>query len=296
MNAAELRKELKSRPVGTVNFTGREDLLKREARDVLVKALVAKGTEAFNVRVIRADRPTEDDLLEMREPPFDSLKRVVLLMGGGDPAEALRQRGPDTVLISWQGKLGFPDLTVECMRMSGGRLRTWLRGRARGLNADLDQDDAEKLITAFGTGAEVLDQQLQKLALLDHVEGSHVEALCATAGGAEVWEAVDALFREDKPATALAVHELLSSGTAALILVAALQRRCRQLLAVESGVEVRGVPDWEAARLNKSKGRIPWDRLLLLLDRLVVLEWRVKQGAGPEEFLASVVMLAGGKW
>ena len=94
-------------------FTGDDDYLKRQATSKLKKALLTKGSEAFNFDVYEAPHCDIDEVVKsLYRPPFGSNKRVVLLKG----VESLTEHAKRILLRYAQGPSNNSCLLLEASK------------------------------------------------------------------------------------------------------------------------------------------------------------------------------------
>jgi len=285
----ELRKALKMGPT-LINLVGREEFRKKAAAELIVKTMVDSGTEDFNLLKIRTEKPTSDDLTEVQQEPFSSDYKVVFCYGS-DLKSILRHKGAHTVIVSWRGKISKAHLDVDCKRLSGARLKTWLRAQAKSKGFILDKTDSNRLVETFGNDLNTLMSTVTKLSLLTDVTGDKVLELCSGQTDSNVWKLVEAV-KTKKTGQALDVlASLKQAGSADLQIVGALSRQFRLLLKQEAGQSLsEELSEVEANKLAQFKGRANSDQLLKVLGDITQVEWGLKTGAFGSEKLVSLTI------
>jgi len=293
MNPADLKKDLKSGPT-LINFQGREEIFKRRAREIIIDKCIAKDTEDFNLTSISSDNPSSDEVMDLQQEPFDSEYKVVFFHGD-DTTDVLKYKGPNTVLVSWKGKLPKPDLTVDCKRLFGNRLKTWLRVNAKSKGLELDKQDLGLIIETFGSDISVLLMQLDKLRLLDVAQGEHVRSLTRDHQTFNVWDLISDIQNKKTGSAVDNLTSLRTSGLSDLQILGALFRQYRLLARQEVGFDLSSeVSEAESFRLGKIKGKFDQDKLIDILCRLTMVEWKIKSGSGSEELTVFIFRLARG--
>jgi len=282
VNPAELKGALKAGPT-LINFQGREEVFKQRSREIIISKCIEKDTEDFNLTSITNDNPSSDEITDLQQEPFDSEYKVVFFYGS-DVTNVLKYRGPNTVLVSWKGRLPKPDLTVDCKRLFGNRLKTWLRVNAKSKGLNLDKQDLGLIIETFGSDISVLLSQLDKLRLLDIAQGEHVKILTRDHQTFNVWDLISDIQNKKTGSAVDNLTSLRTSGLSDLQILGALFRQYRLLAKQEAGFDLSSeVSEAESFRLGKIKGKFDQDKLIDILCRLTTVEWKIKSGAGSEE-------------
>lgn len=294
MNVKELRKDLRSGP-HLINLIGREEFFKSQAKKTIAEVLINSGTEDFNLSEIREDKPTADQMTDLQQEPFDSEYKVVFFFGS-DTTECLRYKGSNTVFVSMNGRLSSPELEVDCKRLSGKRLKAWVRVNAKSRGLLLDKEDLYDLVSTFGADIALLTGQLEKLSLLDHAQGEHVKALCCDFQGYSVWDLINAIFLKDSGAAVDSLSALRVSGLSELQIMSAVQRQYRMLARQEAGIDLAlELSDVEVQRFLRMKGKLDAELLLKILRALTEVEWDLKTGSGSERLTIFVFNLSRGR-
>jgi len=290
MNEKELRKDLRAGPT-LINFSGREEVLKGRAKAVILKVLVPEDTITFNVIDILSEKLSSNDITELQQEPFGGDFKVVFFKGK-DPKPCLRYKGHHTVLVAWNGGIPKAHVDVDCKRLYGARLKTWVRVNAQSRGIKLDVEDVSSIVDTFGNNMVVLSSQLDKLALLSEVSAESILQIRAGHVNANIWKFMDAI-KGGIPGKALdQLQTLRQSGLQELQILRQLVRQFRLLLRQASGIDLSNeISEAEASSLAKFQGQTDFNHLFKLFVKITRVEWKIKEGGGSESLTILVIEL-----
>lgn len=291
MQPAELKKELRAKLPRRVGLVGREETLKAQALETIVATMVADGTRDYNLVYIDSERISRDTISELLQEPFASEFKVAVVRAG-DPNLAAKHCGSHTVLVAWAGKLDKPEMEIDCKRLFGARLKTWIRSHGKSAGIALDKQDVDRLAQTFGSNLRELQNAVDKLGLLDRVDGPAVDRVCQDTADPTVWQLI-AHVRDRNLAKAIeTLDTCLEAGVHPLQAVAALSRQTRLVVRQACGIDVsEETGEAEAAQLEKIKGRMTADEAADMMSQITLAEWAMKEGAGPEKLFRLVFEL-----
>lgn len=187
-------------------------------------------------------------------------------------APAIASIAPDTTIAFFareDGRYKVPKGLVTAVKSAGGDvivhatlkpkdLPVWLRGEARRFGIELDGSAAQALVAQVGDRQQRLLRELEKLAL-EHGVGSRIgvdEVIAGAASSSErqVWGLADALVSLDEGPTLRRYLELADQGEDVGRLVATMNGRAREVLAIVLRLEAGE----SAAQIKASLKGSPW--------------------------------------
>ena len=209
-----------------------------------------------------------------------------------------RAKGPPRATLKALGD------AVEVRRVVVERrdLPDWVGRRAEARGVPVVPKGVQALIQTLGEDPAVLDQAVEQLAGSHPSEGVTPQTVAAQfrgLGDRRIWELCDAAFGGDLAGAMRALVGMLEAGEEALVLLAGIGSRLRDL------IRVRSLPprtplaevarraglrfDWQARRYRDQAQRFAEEGLARLHTDLVDADRALKQGGTGEMVLATVV-------
>jgi len=280
---AELEAELaEGRVRPAYLLAGPEPLLRDDAREALVAAVLGDADRVFNLDRLEGASATAGALEDaVRALPTFAPRRLVLLRepeGGRRKADALLETlarvvgelpdPPETVLVvlaakadkraRWVKAFAEPAVRVDCEAPRGRALPGFVRGEAKRQGVRLGRGAAEALAERVGPQLLLLRRELEKAALVagpgQKVEVAHVSEAVGVSAEEPVWDLTDAIGT-GRVADALAILGRLEAGGApAPVLLGTLASHFRKLARVRAGGKVAGHP-FAVRKLEEQAGR-----------------------------------------
>lgn len=278
---------------------GDEPLLRRDARDAIVRAAEGRGhKERRRLEVQRGFDWGEFRVATQSMSLFAERQIVELGVGtgriGDSGANALRQYAAhinaDVLLLvvgerfdrdvfnsAWLKAIKAVGVVIQVWPMARGDLIRWLRARAKALGFSLDEAAGQLLADLTEGNAIAAAQELEKIGLL-HAEGAQVgrEQIVAATGSSARYSAFDlieAALQKDLPRYSRVLRVLRETGTDPMQILGAVQWRLRQggsergRTARDFSIEkVWRALEWTGEVERRTKGVTKEDPWLGLLD------------------------------
>ncbi len=271
MNHEELIAQLADGPdLAVYLVAGEEPLLRDDAVAAIREAVLASGPRDYNHDRLEGERTTAaalgdavsmlpvmapHRLVELREPESNRGGAKELCAAIADAVERLREQLEIVLLVvatrvdhraRWVKAFGKQG-TVRCDPPRAGReTAAFVRAEAKRQGVDLERGVPERLAERTGPQLLLLRQEIAKAGLLagpgERVTVAHVVAGSSDVAEQPLWDLTDAIG-EGRGADALVVlTKQLKTGSAPMLVLAALANHFRKLLRVRCGEAVAGPP------------------------------------------------------
>ncbi|MDD5680123.1 MAG: DNA polymerase III subunit delta [Candidatus Omnitrophica bacterium] len=240
-------------------FKGNEKYLKKEAVEKFKKALLGKGSEAFNFNIYDIGKCDLKDVLDtLRSAPFISGKRLIVLRDAGSASpkeknlivEYAKNPSRNSCLIIDVSKEELErDFYGDIRRYAreesftspkGGRMVLWIQNEIKKRGKTIRNDAAILLGEIKQEDTDGLINEIEKLISYagkrPMVTKEDVEAITGGSASRSIFELVDALSRKDAKEALIVSSELLK--------------------AKKSVSEILGMVGWQLRRIKKAKGLV----------------------------------------
>ena len=168
----------------------------------------------------------------------------------------------------------------------------WIRSRMHGYHADIDPEAVRLLADVLGHNLRLLDQELQKLRTFvgknGYITPDIVRDLVPYTREANVFKMLAAIGQRDAARAIVLLQQNLASGQHPLQLLALIARQYRiyiglkdlskQGLNPEEMASALGIPAWTVKRDLDVARRLSWSYLDRVMDHLLQVDARIKQG------------------
>ena len=239
-------------------FKGDEKYLKKEALENFKKALLGKGSEAFNFNVYDIGKCELKEALDtLRSAPFISGKRIVVLRDAGSASEKEKDMiveyaenpSKNSCLIidiskqelqsDFYGNIRRYAEEVSFTPPKGGRMILWIQKEVKKRGKSIHNDAAVMLGEIKQNDPDGLVNEIDKLAAYigkrTVISREDVEAITGGSVSRNIFELVDAMSRKDTKAALLITHELLKTKKAV--------------------PEILGMIGWQIRKIKREKDR-----------------------------------------
>lgn len=275
-------------------LAGSEPLLRDDALDAIVRAVLDAGPRDFNLDRLEVGSATPGRLEEaLATLPVMAERRLVVLRENegrgakldaswgavieGWIASAEAEAGAVLVVVcakadkrnKWVKAFRDPAILVECEAPKKAReLANFLAGEAQAQGIDLAPDAAALLADRVGPQLLLLRQEIEKASLLagpgERVTREHVEATVAAVAEEPIWDLTDAIGQGRTADAVDLLARLLAQGAAPPAILGALASHFRRLVRVGHGESVAG-PPFVVKKLTQQARRYPARRLVTCL-------------------------------
>jgi len=228
-------------------------------------------------------------ILEIRmpsgRPGVAGAAALLALLGARDPETLLLILAPrldrDAQNSDWVRAADAAGAWVQVWAVDRERLVGWLRGRARKLGLELN-DEAFELLAARTEGNLLAAQQeLQKLALLTSerkVAGESVLASTADSARFDVFQLSDAALAGDAPRALRILAGLRAEGTEPTLVLWGLTKALRDVWSARAATARAAPPPWQrqSATLARALERAPRLSFTSLAQRAARVDRMIK--------------------
>ncbi|TWT57009.1 DNA polymerase III subunit delta [Thalassoglobus neptunius] len=332
MHATELAQNIDDiKSASLIVLFGGELHLKSESLGIICKDVLGSAPEDSLGLTRFSGKETDFRTIrdELQTVSMFSTSKVVLVEDADDFVSANRPAlekfsdkppGKSKLILDvtkWPGntklakKTAKTGLVVECAELTGGRLNSWLVGRAKSeYEKQLSRDAAQLMGELAGTGLGLLDQELQKLSsYVGDRKQIGVEDVRKLVGGwkAETtWTMINAI-RDDQIDTALnCLAKLLYAGEAPQKILGGINfvfrkfaeatERSRQGATLSSALKEAGVFFRDIESAERYLRRIRRPRAERILQKLTETDYGLKGGsllAAPLQMESLILWLTG---
>lgn len=277
-------------------FKGDEIHLKKEAVDSFKKALLGKGSEAFNFNIYYAGKCGMEEVVgTLRSAPFVSGKRLVVLRDAAAASEDekdmlveyAKNPSKSSCLIidiakedlesDFYGNIRRYAEEVSFTPLAGGRLAPWIQKEIKKRGKSMRSDAAALLAEIKQAEQDGLINEIEKLISYigkrPAVLREDVEAVTGGSASQNIFELVDALSRKD------AKEALIISG---------------KLLKTKKAVpEILGMIGWQIRKIKRAKDRKVFTKKEIekSLEYLLEADQEIKTGRiKPQDALETLII------
>lgn len=280
MDPKQLKKDLKSLP-HLISFVGTESVFINQAKELIIKFFVTKDTEDFNVDYVTSESDKEIVTL-IQELPFDSEFKVVFLTN----ARRFQSRVPkSTILVALDNSLDKPHLVVDCKKLYGRSLKSFVSRKAKALGLSLDKDDVSKFIEVNGNDLSVIDNELLKLSLLGEKSFKIFKELGATNLTSRLDDIAKALATKNVNQGLRAYSDLLDLGATPSSIFGYLVYIFKHVLAVFFLKDNTDLEDFDSRKFFKIKHLFDFDFIQRSFFFLGKTDFGVRSGTFPMSIL-----------
>ncbi len=319
-----LIRELRSGKIEPVYvFEGEEKYLRQAAFKSLIELAVDASVRDFNVSSIDATAGLLDEALAVAEQlPMMSERRVVILSGFEVIADEhqlelltayIRKPAPSTVLVfdseALDNRRAITAIlrkgakNVSFRRLADDEASRWVRDYANATGGRLDQGVSEALVGMAGNGLSRLATEVDKLVAYagDHsVTRSDVENLVLHSREHSSFELTDAILTGNRERASRLLDRLLRSGGEPVMILGAIARLFRQMLAARELMQrnapnadvakAAGMSPWAVTRLNERVRRIEHARIVEAMRLIADADIAVKTSLGTPRLQLEVLV------
>ncbi len=294
---------------------GKEDYLKRQYRDKLIKAILPEG-DTMNLSSFEGDSVNPSELIQISETlPFFAERRAIVVLNSGffksGQEELCKyfEHIPETSFFifvekeaSAKTKLFKLVKNLECgyacdfEKPDATDLMRWgqskLKAEGLSITRPAWQEFMIRTNSTEESNMEFMDQELRKLMSYCYgrevIEIEDVKAICSGQTEGKIFDLMSAISTKNTDLTMKLYRDMLETKEAPLRILAMIEREFRQILVIKtmdadhmdlaSIASTVGSPDWAVRRKLDLARRMPYDRVEGALKKACDYEERVKSG------------------
>ena len=280
MDFKQLRKDLKLIPK-LISLVGSESVFIEQAKAEIIKAFVNKGTEDFNVNFIDGESEKEIFML-LQELPFDSDFKVVFMK---DAKRFQNRIAKTTILVALDNSIERPHLTVDCRKLFGRSLRSYVASKAKSLDLDFDKEDVAKFVDINGNDLRILENELFKVHLLGEKSFKVLKDLGATNLTSKLDDIAKALATKNVFIALKSYEELIDLGSSPSSIFGYIVYIFKSLLNVLWCKDDKDIEDYDLRKFYKLKTYFDFDFIKKSLFYLGKVDFQVRSGLFPMSVL-----------
>ena len=252
-NLEALEADLRARLRPVYLLMGPEELLCREAFEMLREKVLTPGSADFDLSEFEGGAATASEILDAANTfPMMSARRLVVVHKAGkireEDQEALlagiETLSPKTVLVLWAGELDrrrkfyrtFQQRHCVCefQGLKEAALERWAAARLRAAGYKLSPEGLKRVTEMVGSDLQTLAAELDKLMLYaggaKTIPAEAIDGLVRSSRQYTIFELTDAVAARDRNRALVLLASLLGMGEHPLVVVTMLARHCRQIL------------------------------------------------------------------
>lgn len=280
MDSKQLRKDLKLIPK-LISLVGSESVFIEQAKAEIIKAFVNKGTEDFNVNFIDGESEKEIFML-LQELPFDSDFKVVFMR---DAKRFQNKIAKTTILVALDNSIERPHLTVDCRKLFGRSLRSYVASKAKSLDLSFDKEDVAKFVDINGNDLRILENELFKVHLLGEKSFKVLKDLGATNLTSKLDDIAKALATKNVFIALKSYEELIDLGSSPSSIFGYIVYIFKSLLNVLWCKDDKDIEDYDLRKFYKLKTYFDFDFIKKSLFYLGKVDFQVRSGLFPMSVL-----------
>ncbi|WP_336822594.1 DNA polymerase III subunit delta [Sporosarcina sp. USHLN248] len=196
-------------------------------------------------------------------------------------------------------------VVVEANRLEGKDLTTWVQQECSANGVKISGETAQYLVDMAGNDLLMLSAEVSKIAMYMDGQGEVtkdiVELLVPRTPEMDVFRLTEAYMRGDVRRTVSIYHDLLRNGEEPIMLTSLIAGQIRLMIHVTS-LTKKGYQQQQIAKtLNVHPYRVklimenrqvpPMDRLLLILEKLAAIDYKLKTTGGKRERVLEVFFM-----
>lgn len=301
---------------------GEEAYLKKQYRDKLVDAMVAKG-DTMNFSSYQGKNINPGELIDLAETlPFFALRRVILAEDSGffkssneKLADYLREANGSTCFIFVESEVDKRSKTYKAVKAAGRAVEfpiqkeetliNWILKKMKQENKKITRPVMELFLAKTGTDMSNIDKELEKLFCYtmkkEVIEAEDVEAVVTEQLSNKIFEMVDAISAHNQKKALDLYYDLLALKEAPMRILYLITRQFRILAEVremtgkgygnEDIAKSVGVREFVVRKCQKQNRGFTREQLLDALFEGVETEEAVKTGRLNEKIAVEVFIV-----
>lgn len=311
-NLEDLGADLRARLRPVYLLLGPEELLCREALEMLREKALTPGSADFDLSEFEGGAATASEILDAANTfPMMSARRLVVVRDAGRIREADQEAllagigtlSPKTVLVLLAGELDHRrkfyrtlherHCVCEFQSLKGAALERWAAARLRGAGYALSPGGLKRVTEMAGSDLQALGAELDKLMLYaggaKTIPAEAIDGLVRSSRQNGIFELIDAVGARDRNRALVLLAGLLGTGEHPLVVVTMLARHCRQILIARECVAARvppreiaaaaGVPPFVLDKFLGQAGRAETAVIEEMILRLAAIDKQLKSSA-----------------